>query len=227
MEILDDIPFQITTDEVLHRAHLTEADDETVAEVRKLVEAAQEVARPKALYDAAYVGKKTEASVTIAETVFSSRVLRVNLEQVERVFPYVATCGVELEEIKPTSQDMIVAYCLDIIKQAALSAATTHLQEHLTAKFALGQTSQMNPGSLEDWPITEQFKLFELLGNVEELAGVRLTNSCLMVPPKSVSGIAFPTEVRFESCQLCQRPNCPSRHAPYDPQIAKAYGVAQ
>ena len=135
--------------------------------------------------------------------------------------------GVELEGIKPTSQDMIVAYCLDIIRQAALNAAITHLQEHLTGKFALGQTSQMNPGSLEDWPITEQFKLFELLGNVEELAGVRLTDSCLMIPPKSLSGIIFPTEVRFESCQLCQRPNCPSRRAAYDPQIAKAYGIAQ
>ncbi len=227
MEILDNIPFPITTEEMLRRAHLTEADPETVTEVGELVEAAREVARPKACYDVAYVGEKTEATVTIGKTVFASRVLRVNLDSVERVFPYVATCGVELEEIKPTSQDMIVTYCLDIIKQASLSAATIHLQEHLTGKFALGQTSQMNPGSLEDWPITEQSKLFELLGNVEELAGVRLTDSCLMIPQKSVSGIIFPTEVKFQSCQLCPRSNCPSRSAPYNPQLSQAYRVGQ
>ena len=227
MTILDEIPFGIDPGEVLHRAHLTKTDAETVAEVHQLFQAAQQVARPKALYDIAYVGEKTEATVTIGKTVFASRVLSVNLDSVERVFPYVATCGVELEEIKPTSHDIIVAYCLDIIKQAALNAAITHLQEHLTGKFALGQTSQMNPGSLEDWPITEQFRLFELLGNVEELVGVQLTDSCLMIPQKSVSGIIFPTEVKFESCQLCQRENCPSRQAPYDPQIAQAYGVAQ
>ncbi len=227
MELLDDIPFQIATDEVLRCAHLTEADADITQGARELVDQARQAARPKAVYEVCYIENKRLNSVELAGITFTSRVLRVNLDQVERIFAYVATCGTELEEIKPASRDMIVAYCLDIIKQAALSAAITHLQEHLTAKFALGQTSQMNPGSLEDWPITEQFKLFELLGNVEEIVGVRLTDSCLMIPAKSVSGIIFPTEVRFESCQLCQRPNCPSRRAPYDPQIAKAYGIAQ
>ncbi len=227
MELLDDINFKITTDEVLHHAHLTGADADITQRVRELVDQAHQVAQPKAVYDVLYVTEKTEAAVTIGKTVFASRVLRINLDSVECVFPYVATCGTELEQIEPASSDMIIGYCLDIIKQAALNAAITHLQEHLTGKFALGQTSQMNPGSLEDWPITEQFKLFELLGNVEELAGVRLTDSCLMIPAKSLSGIIFPTEVRFESCQLCQRENCPSRQTPYDPQLSEAYGIPQ
>lgn len=227
MKLLEDILFQIATDEVLRRAHLTEADPETVADVGELVEAAREVARPKAVYDVLYIAEKTEATVTIGKTVFASRVLRVNLGPVERVFPYVATCGTELTEISAPASDMLLDYCLDIIKEMALRAALQHLSEHLKAKYALGQTSQMNPGSLEDWPITEQFKLFQLLGNVEEVVGVRLTDSCLMIPPKSLSGIIFPTEVRFESCQLCQRPNCPSRHATFDPALAQRYGIEE
>ena len=227
MKLLGDIPFQIATAEVLRRAHLTEADPETITDVGELVEAAREVARPKAVYDMLYTGEKTEATVTIGKTVFASRVLRANLDSVERVFPYVATSGTELEQIELTSSDMIIGYCLDIIKEMALRAALGHLSEHLKAKFALGQTSQMNPGSLEDWPITEQFKLFELLGNVEELAGVRLTDSCLMIPPKSLSGIIFPTEARFESCQLCQRENCPSRQTSFDPALAQRYGLEE
>jgi hypothetical protein len=48
------------------------------------------------------------------------------------------------------------------------------------------------------------------------MVGVRLTDSCLMMPTKSVSGIRFPTETSFESCQLCPRDDCPGRRAPYD-----------
>ncbi len=229
METLDNTPFHIDADEVLRRAHLAEADPDITQGARKLIEQAQQVARPKVVYEVCYIENKRPDSVEFAGITFTSRVLRVNLDQVERIFAYVATCGTELTEISAPAGDMLLDYCLDIIKEMALRGALEHLSEHLKANYALGQISQMNPGSLEDWPITEQFKLFELLGkgNIEELAGVRLTDSCLMIPPKSVSGITFPTEVRFESCQLCQRDNCPSRQAPYDPQTARAYGVAQ
>jgi hypothetical protein len=48
---------------------------------------------------------------------------------------------------------------------------------------------------------------------------VTLTDSFLMVPTKSVSGIVFPTEVSFESCRLCPRSDCPGRRAKYDPNL--------
>jgi len=227
LRILDDIDFDIDPDEVLHRAHLTEADADITQGVRELVDQARQVARPKAVYEVCYVENKRPDSVELAGITFTSRVLRVNLDQAERIFAYVATCGTELTEVSAPAGDMLLDYCLDIIKEMALRAALEHLSEHLKANYALGQTSQMNPGSLEDWPITEQFKLFGLLGNVEELVGVRLTDSCLMIPPKSLSGIILPTEVRFESCQLCQRPNCPSRRTAFDPDLAQHYGIQQ
>ena len=59
--------------------------------------------------------------------------------------------------------------------------------------------------------------------DVEKLIGVRLTDSFLMVPMKSISGILFPTEVRFESCQLCPRKDCPGRRAPYDQALWSKY----
>jgi len=227
MELLDDIPFQIALDEVLRRAHLTEADADITQDVRELVDQARQVARPKAVYEVCYIENKRPDSVELAGTTFTSRVLRANLDQVERIFAYVATCGTELTEISAPAGDMLLDYCLDIIKEMALRAAMGHLSERLKAKYVLGQTSSMNPGSLEDWPITEQSKLFQLLGSVEELAGVRLTDSYLMIPSKSVSGIIFPTEVNFESCQLCQRPNCPSRRTGFDPDLAQHYGIQQ
>ena len=227
MEVLDNVPLHLDADEVLRRAHLTKADAETTRGARELVDQARQVARPKAVYEVCYVENKRPDSLALAGITFTSRVMRANLDQVERIFAYVATCGTELTEISAPAGDMLLDYCLDIIKEMALRAALGHLSEHLKARYALGQTSQMNPGSLEDWPITEQFKLFGLLGNAEELVGVRLTDSCLMIPPKSLSGIIFPTEVRFESCQLCQRPNCPSRHAAFNPALAQRYGIEE
>ena len=77
----------------------------------------------------------------------------------------------------------------------------------------------MAPGSLADWPITQQQQLFSLFGDVEAKIGVRLTDSFLMLPMKSVSGVYFPTETSFESCRLCPRKVCPGRRAPYDPKL--------
>jgi hypothetical protein len=74
----------------------------------------------------------------------------------------------------------------------------------------------MNPGSLAEWPIGEQKLLFGLLGKVEELIGVQLTDSFLMLPIKTVSGIRFPKEGTYENCQLCPRQKCPGRKARYD-----------
>ncbi len=225
MEILDNTPFYLDADEVLRRAHLAKADEQTTQGARELVDRARQVARPKAVYEVCYVENKRPDSLELAGITFTSRVLRANLDQVERIFAYVATCGTELTEISAPAGDMLLDYCLDIIKEMALHAALGHLSEHLKAKYALGQTSSMNPGSLADWPITQQSQLFAIFGNVEQLVGVRLTESFLMIPTKSVSGIIFPTEIKFQSCQLCSRERCPNRSARYDPELARKYGI--
>jgi hypothetical protein len=93
------------------------------------------------------------------------------------------------------------------------------LKTHLERIYGLDpeKMSTMNPGSgnKDVWPIAQQRQLFRLLGNVEASVGVRLTDSYLMTPNKTVSGILFPTDVPFFSCQLCTRENCPRRRAEY------------
>ena len=149
--------------------------------------------------------------------------LRVNLDKPERVFPFVVTCGTEIEEASQGFRDILEQFCLDELKQMALGAASSYLRNHVKRKYLLGKTSSMSPGSLEDWPITQQKELFSIFGNVKELIGVELTDSFLMVPIKSVSGVIFPTEITFESCQLCQREGCPGRRAPYDAHLEAEY----
>jgi hypothetical protein len=141
------------------------------------------------------------------------------LDEVERVFPFVATCGTEVEEMSQTHHDVLFRYVLDALKEQILRSAVTYLRESIQTTYAPGKTSMMNPGSLKDWPLREQRQLFSLFGDVQKAIGVELTESFLMYPVKSVSGIIFPTEVTFENCQLCPREDCPRRRAPYDEML--------
>jgi hypothetical protein len=218
MEILRNIPVDLNLGQLLASFHVA-PDSDDAHSVEGLVERVRPLARPKALYDVSYLGARGRDTVEIGGVVFTSRVLRVNLEKAHRVFAYVATCGSELEEAAGLATDALHAYWLEEIKALALAAARAYLRDHIEARYKPGRMSQMSPGSLTDWPITQQTQLFTLLGRVEEEIGVRLTDSFLMVPIKSVSGILFPTEVRFESCRLCPRPDCSGRSAPYEPSL--------
>jgi len=217
MEILDNIPFELNIDAVFAKLRV-DKEGEYAGEVQELVEIVTPIIRPKAIYDVSYIENKNHDKVDIGGITFTSRVLRVNLDEVERVFPYIATCGKELDEVGIPSDDFIKHFWLDAIKEMALGASSGYLSNYLKTKYALGKTSRMNPGAgdVDVWPIEQQKQLFSIFGNVEDLIGVKLTDSFLMMPNKSVSGILFPTEIRFESCQLCQREECPGRRVPYD-----------
>ena len=78
-------------------------------------------------------------------------------------------------------------------------------------------------GDASVWPIEQQQGLFSLLGDVEERVGVKLTDSFLMVPNKTTSGILFPTETDFRSCEVCHREDCPSRHAAFNKSFGKRF----
>ena len=79
----------------------------------------------------------------------------------------------------------------------------------------------MNPGSLEDWPLSGQSDLFKLLNNQGNTIGVELTDSMLMIPNRTVSGIRFVSEDGYSNCELCPRDNCTHRKKPYIPDLMK------
>ena len=213
--VLDEIAFQPDLPRLLKRLHVKEGRA-YAGELERLAAEAQAVARPRALYKLALIESRDDREVVIDGTTLTSRVLRVNLALAHRVFPYVVTCGVELEDWSRSVDDALYRFWADTIKELALFSAVEALTEHLAARYRLGRTSTMSPGALEDWPIQEQRALFAILGDTRGTIGVELSESLLMIPTKSVSGIRFPTEESFESCQLCPRENCPGRRAPYD-----------
>ena len=213
--VLDNIPFELGIPALLERLRVDE-DSPDAAEVAALAREAEAVARPKALYRIAYVEERGADHVIVDGTRLSSRILAVNLQHAHRIFAYSATCGTELDEWGSTKSDLLSRYWATAIQETALGTARQALNRHLDERYRPGRTSTMSPGRLDDWPMTAQRSLFTLLGDSEAMIGVRLTDSMLMVPTKSISGIRFPTEDSFESCELCPRESCPGRRAVYD-----------
>ena len=220
METLTRIPFSLDTGELMTEARI-EAGSTDAAEFDALVELARKIGKPKAGYAVCFITGRDGDTVSIDGTGFRSRTLAHNLASVERVFPHVATCGEEMDRGFPAKGDMLKEFWWDLIKTRLLFAADQHLNDHLQRKFRLGKTVTMRPGSGDAavWPIEQQRELFLLLGDVEKELGVQLTESFLMAPNKTISGILFPTEADFRSCEVCHRENCPSRHAAFNRKL--------
>lgn len=217
VRVLADIPVTIDADALMTRLRI-EPETEDAREFAALLARAQAIARPKAIYREAFVEDRDGHAVRIDGIVFTSRMLRHHLDKADRVFAYLATCGTEVCGVRLPPGDMLQEYWLDAVKQDLLWQACRFLDEHLTRVFRLGKTSTMSPGSgdVSVWPIEQQRELFRLFGISAADIGVILTDSCLMIPNKTVSGLRFQAERDFRTCQVCRRESCPSRGAPFD-----------
>jgi hypothetical protein len=222
---LDDFPVELSLEKTLERLKLNEGRSQTLG-VEDVFKTAAVLIHTRAIYGVAYVSKCSLGKIEIDGIEFRSRVLAKNLERIERVFPYVLTIGDSLENTARSSESMTRRLVLETVGDLALGSGLEHVQRHISEQYGLETTSNMGPGQL-DWPIEQQRELFSLLGHVKDAIGVTLTGSLMMVPRKSISGIIFPTEETFISCQLCQRNKCPSRKAPFDRALSEKYAYDQ
>lgn len=220
-EVLDNIPFNVQIEDVLKGMRLRHHNPQLEKMTSELLEQARALARPKAIYKVARVEHIDENSVNIDGITFTSKALVKNLEKEYRAFPCVCTCGRELDAIKIPAGEAMRAFCFDTIKNYALYISIQYVAEYIKKRYAVKKISHMNPGEFMDWPLSQQKQMFTLFSDSEKLIGVTLTDSNVMKPEKSRSGIYFSNEVGFESCQLCTNIKCPGRRAKYDPELAK------
>ncbi len=224
--VLDKIPFFLN-EEVLFRKLRIEKDGEHAGELQEVIDLVSPLIKPKAVFKVCDVDTIEDDRVKIGDTEFTSRVLRKNLQEVNNVFVFIVTCGNELENLNIPKYDFLKVFWVETIKEVALDTGVDFFQKHIKKQFDLEKLPSMSPGSGADniWPIEQQKQLFSLFGNTEELIGVRLTESCLMIPNKSVSGVCFSKGTEFISCQLCDRENCHKRRAAFSPELKAEYAV--
>ena len=228
MHTLDEISF-VPDANALMQVLRIEHGSSTAAEFHGFLRAVEPFAAPKAVYREAFVEARDGDVIALGGVTFSSAALAHNLKDVERVFAYVVTCGVELDGAAPEAGDPLQQFWLDAVKASALSRAREFLSSRLAKTYAIAKFAHMNPGAgdADVWPLEQQRELFGLLGDVRGAIGVTLTDSFLMLPNKTVSGVMFATEHDFKSCQLCRRAVCPGRRAPYDAGLATEMGLGK
>ena len=213
--ILDHIPFTLE-EKGLGDILKVRPGTKMAGELSEMLARALSAARPRAAFRVTTVDSMGDAHVLIKGIRFDSRVLRVNLSDAKVVYPFVATCGPELEEWARSITGTLHAFWADTIMLLALGSAMAAMEAHLKDKVSPAQLSCMNPGSLEDWPLSQQRPLFDLLESITKTVGVSLSSHMLLYPLKSVTGIQYVAGEHFVNCSLCPRQNCPSRRAEYD-----------
>lgn len=218
-----DIPYTPDGEALCKQLGLEPGSDEA-GDFLALLERARPFIHPKAVvFESPVETVDTAHGLVLMDGVkFSSRLMADNFVAVETAWPYLATCGRELYDFVMAIADPFERYWGDAVMQSALAAATGEMEKFLRETLYSGKTAVMSPGSLEEWPITGQIPLFRLFGDIPARLGVTLTDSLLMIPNKSVSGVRFPNEHGYVNCRLCPKEQCPNRQAAYEDGIFPA-----
>ena len=154
-----------------------------------------------------------EGDVTVIEGVpFRSKVVADKLRDFPRVFVSVVTAGAGLEKCPELEDDPFI----DIYNGGLIYYASRYLIDYLRNTFGYDGSSVLNPGSLPDWPIANNFGLFKILGGAEEI-GCTLNDSGYIKPWNSGSHIHFAGD-GYQNCNLCRNYGCVGRHGKFDPE---------
>ena len=146
------------------------------------IETAKSLAKPKI---AATVKKTGDFRI-------ASKRLASELKGAAEFYFFLVTIGGGLEKMATDSMSKgndLKGYFFDRIGSFAVESLAESLEENLRREYGRkGKSVSMrfSPGYC-DWPIEEQFALSKTLDFSK--AGVRLTESCMMVPQKSISGV--------------------------------------
>jgi len=146
------------------------------------------------------------------------KVVAKELRNSSSVAFFVCTAG---EKLSRCSQDLltgdhpVLGYILDVLGSMVVEAATDQLQGEIqqvghSEGFLI--TNRYSPGYCK-WSVSDQHKLFSFFP--KNCCGIRLTDSSLMYPIKSVSGIiGMGREVKFRqyTCDLCNQADCLNRN---------------
>lgn len=189
-----------------------DTDPETLQDLRALVLSADALADPKAILRVSDVTETGCGYVTIDGVRIESPVLREAFAGLTRVFPYVCTCGTELENWSRTLDDPLYFYYADQIKLFYVGSIQSELFAYVRRHY-VGDTpiTHINPGVKSGWPLAQHAPLFSLIGRVREDSGVTLNGDHLMEPAKSTSGILFECSTPYDDCSLCPLKDCPGR----------------
>lgn len=136
------------------------------------------------------------------------------LDGAESFCVFVTTAGSEFETWKKQLRedgDSVKEFIADSIGSVIAEACVNRIQDELADIQGMEHTYPYSPGYC-GWKLIEQKTLFSLLP--ANPCGITLTDSCLMLPVKSISGIiglGKNIERKAYGCEICENINCYKR----------------
>ncbi len=207
-------------DGILRLLEMPEANPRTRGLIERAVEMVEKLARPRGIFQLVgterfrtiYRGQGHNEPVTPLDSI---------LDRSERMALFAVTLGEGVErEISSlfAAYDPALACLLDAAASEAAEQAADAVEEAFASTLAEPDRSlalRYSPGYC-GWHVTGQRALFEELR--PETIGIRLRESCLMEPLKSISGviIAGPPEIHeveaiYPFCARCATKGCGER----------------
>ena len=154
-------------------------------------------------------------TVAINNLVFNiKKIVYSQIKKSESIAIFLCTAGEEIGTRSRKSMkdgDLLRGYIYDVVGSEIVEAAADLMQGELEKAMISSMkkiTNRYSPGYC-GWDVAEQHKLFTLVPN--NYCGIRLNESALMDPIKSVSGfIGIGMNVKSNSytCKLCDMKDC-------------------
>lgn len=144
----------------------------------------------------------------------SQRIITARLRKADSAALFAVTAGSYFEEYSKkliSEGDIFNGYLIDAAASEIAEAGAEWIEkkiDNFAAGLTLNTTSRYSPGYC-GWLVSEQHKLFSFLP--ENFCGIKLTESALMLPVKSISGIiGVGKNVKKEEyeCAICEDENC-------------------
>ena len=158
---------------------------------------------------------RSEKTLQINGTIFEvKKIVSNQLRKMENVALFACTAGSGIGDYSKELMhegDFIKGYIADVVGSEIVEAAMDKIQDDLEEKMEakrLHITDRYSPGYC-GWSVGEQHKLFSFFP--KHFCGITLTDSSLMQPIKSVSGvIGIGPNVSRKGyvCQMCDMVNC-------------------
>jgi len=158
---------------------------------------------------------KEDATLTVDSVTFDiKKIVSGQIRKSEKIALFVCTAGPGIGNWSKklmAEGDLLKGYVVDVVGSIIVEAAMDRIQESLSLQMKekqLNLTNRYSPGYC-GWVVAEQQKLFSFFP--ENFCGIRLSDTSLMYPIKSVSGIiGIGKEVKMNpyTCLLCDFKNC-------------------
>lgn len=187
-------------------------DERVVKLIDKLFCKAEELVKPKFHFQF-LSGRIENENIICGQTVFNvNTTIATLMKNSENFVLFAATAGSEYQEyhnLLSENGDYVTLFMWDAMGSCIAEATGDIMEKYIESELdGVLHTNRFSPGYC-GWHVSEQKKLFSVLP--DNVCGISLSDSALMYPIKSISGIigcGRNVNTKKYGCQFCELEHC-------------------